>query len=195
MIVILLFHHAQGLTDGVIELADRLRGQGHVVHTPDLYEGRRFDDLDAGVGHAEEVGFGTIIERGVASAEALPTDLVYIGISLGVLPAQKLAQSRPGAVAAVLVSACVPPEMLDSAWPTTVPLQVHGMEDDEVFAGEGDLDAARELVEGHPDRALFLYPGDGHLFVDTSLPDYDQGGAELVIERILTLLGHHTGPS
>ncbi|MFG1610683.1 dienelactone hydrolase family protein [Actinoplanes sp. NPDC049265] len=185
---VILFHHAQGLTDGVIALADRLRAAGHTVHTPDLYEGRTFTDLDDGVSHARDTGFGEIIERGVRAAEPLAGPAVYIGVSLGVLPAQRLAQTRADARGAVLLEACVPPAELGTPWPPAVPVQIHGMDHDPSFAGEGDLDAARALVEEAPAGELFLYPGDGHLFTDSSLPSYDDKATTQVVERVLTFL-------
>jgi dienelactone hydrolase len=183
----LLFHHAQGQTDGFLALAHDLRAAGHIVHAPDLYDGETFAELDEGVGYAREVGFETILERGVAAAEGLPMELCYIGLSLGVMPAQKLAQSRPGATGAVLLHAAIPPSEFGGAWPAAVPLQIHLMEDDE-FALEGDLDAARELDSTVERAELFLYPGDRHLFADRSLPDYDEQAARLVVERVLGFL-------
>ncbi|MET9433711.1 dienelactone hydrolase family protein [Streptomyces sp. NPDC006551] len=188
MAEVLLFHHAQGLTDGVRGFADEVRRGGHVVHVPDLYEGRTFDSLEAGGGYAQEVGFGAIVERGVRAAEGLPGGLVYAGFSLGVLPAQKLAQTRPGAAGALLFSACVPAGEFGTAWPGDVPVQVHGMDADGFFAGEGDLDAARALVAGTEGAELFLYPGERHLFADSSLPSYDERAAGLLLERVLAFL-------
>lgn len=101
---VILFHHAQGLTPGVREFADQLRAAGHDVTPPDLYDGETFDSLDDGVGYAEEVGFDTIIERGRVAAEAVPHEAVYAGFSLGVLPAQMLAQTRPGGEGSLAVS-------------------------------------------------------------------------------------------
>src|SRR5207248_3265990 len=101
---IVLFHHAQGLTPGLVALADRWRAGGHVVHTPDVYEGRPFATLAAGLAHAESGGF---------------------------------------------------PELIDSADPS---------------------------VE------LFVYPGDQHLFVDSSLPDFDPAAAALFGERVEAFL-------
>ena len=187
MAEVLLFHHAQGLTPGVLAFADEFRGAGHVVHTPDLYDGNTFDNLDDGMGYAREVGFGTIMERGDQAAEDLPNELVYAGFSLGVMSAQKLAQTRPGATGALLFSAAIPLSEFGGSWPEGVPLQIHLMEADE-FALEGDLDAARELDEAIEGAELFLYPGDRHLFADNSLPDYDEGAATLVKQRSLSFL-------
>src|SRR3569623_46312 len=189
MAEILLFHHALGLTPGVHDFAGRLRGAGHTVHVPDLYEGRTFDSVEAGVNNARTIGFKTVITRGEAAANGLPSDLVYAGTSLGVLSAQKLAQTRPGARGALLLEACVPPSEFGGPWPKTVPVQIHGMEADPSFALEGDLDAARALVASAPHVAeLFLYPGDKHLFTDSSFVAYDPAATALVVDRILTFL-------
>src|SRR5687767_8127614 len=134
---IVLFHHVQGLTPGIVAIADELRAAGHTVHTPDMYDGRTFPTLDEGLAYARQVGFGEVQERGVRSADGLPADLVYIGISLGVMPAQRLAQTRAGARGAVLLEACVPPSEFGPSWPAGVPVQVHGMDADPFFAGEG----------------------------------------------------------
>ncbi len=189
MAEVLLFHHAQGLTAGCLAFADELRAAGHVVHAPDLYECRTFDSIAEGVGHAQEIGFDTVISRGAAVAEALPDGLVYAGLSLGVLPAQQLAQTRPGARGAVLMHSCVPPSEFGTPWPDGLPLQIHLMDNDEfVLPPEVDLAAARELAATVATAELFLYPGDRHLFTDSSLRDYDSSAALLLKSRVLALL-------
>ena len=186
---VVVFHHAQGLTDGVREFANQLRAAGHRVTVPDLYEGKTFDGLDDGIAHAEQAGFDTILERGRSAAEGLPHEIVYIGLSLGVVPAQMLAQTRPGAKGALLIYSCLPVSEFGDSWPRGVPVQVHAMEADPLFATEGDLDAARELVAAAEEAELFLYPGDRHLFADSSLPAYDAGAARLLTQRVLSFLG------
>lgn len=188
MAEVLLFHHALGLTSGVSGFAAGLRDAGHVVHVPDLYDGRVFDDLDAGVAHAQAVGFGALVQRGLAAAEALPDELVYVGFSLGVVPAQQLARTRPGARGALLFHSCLPPAELGGPWPEQVPVQVHGMDGDRYFVDEGDLAAAHALVAQAPQAELFLYPGDQHLFADAGLPSYDEPAATLLTERGLAFL-------
>lgn len=188
MVEMLLFHHAQGLTRGILELADGLRAVGHVVHTPDLYDGRTFATLAEGVDHAESLGFGLLLERARREAEPLPPELVYAGCSLGVLPAQMLAQTRAGARGALLFHACVPPSEFGEAWPEGVPVQVHAMDADPFFVGDGDLEAARALTRTTTGAELFLYPGDRHLFADPSLSEYDSVQAELLTRRVLAFL-------
>jgi len=188
MAEVLLFHHAQGQTSGFLDFADELRQAGHTVHTPDLYDGRTFDTLDEGVAHAGEIGFGEVIERGVGAANDLPSGLVYAGFSLGVLPAQKLAQTRPGARGALLFHSCVPTSEFGAPWPSEVPVQVHAMEADPFFVEEGDLGAANALVEAAAHAELFLYPGDQHLFADATLPSYDAAAAALLSRRVLDFL-------
>jgi dienelactone hydrolase len=191
MAEVLLFHHAQGLTKGVLSLGDQLRAAGHVVHTPDLYEGKTFGSVTEGVAHAQQVGFGKILERGVRAAESLNMDLVYAGISLGVMPAQKLAQTRPGARGALLFSAAMPASEFGGAWPARVPLQIHMMDRDK-WVEEGDLDAARQLAAEVSGAELHLYPGDRHLFMDDSLPDYDESASKVLIERVRRFLFRST---
>lgn len=187
MAEVLLFHHAQGLTSGCMALAEELRAAGNVIHAPDLYDGQTFAELGDGIGYARQVGFDTMLGRGLAAAESLPSELVYAGLSLGVMPAQKLAQTRPGAKGAVLLHAAFPAAEFGGAWPPAVPLQIHLMEEDE-FALEGDLDAARELEKTVESAELHLYPGDRHLFTDSSLDDYDEPAATLVKQRIIAFL-------
>lgn len=187
MAEVLLFHHAHGLTTGCLSFAEDLRAAGHEVHTPDLYDGKTFTELDGGIGYAKEVGFGAILERGRLAAESLPNELVYAGFSLGVLPAQLLAQTRAGARGALFFHAAMPPSEFGGDWPDAVPLQIHIMEADQ-WALEGDLDAARELDETVESAELFLYPGDRHLFADSSLPDYDESAAALLKQRALAFL-------
>jgi dienelactone hydrolase len=117
----------------------------------------------------------------------LSDGIVYGGFSLGVLPAQMLAQTRQGAKGALLFHACFPPSEFGSSWPPGVPVQIHIMESDP-WAQEGDLDAARQLADTTAAAELFLYPGDRHLFADDSLPDYDESAAALLKRRVLNFL-------
>jgi dienelactone hydrolase len=190
MATVLLLHHAQGQTPGFLTFADDLRAAGHTVHAPDLYDGRTFDDLREGVAYAEQVGFPEVIRRGSKAAEELPVDIVYAGFSLGVLPAQALAQTRPGARGALLFHGCVPPSEFGTSWPEAVPLQIHMMDADEWTAE--DRAAAEALVEQTPTAELFLYPGSAHLFADPSSGDYDEVAALLLKERTLAFL-HRVG--
>jgi len=185
MAEVVVFHHALGLTPGVQAFAASLRAAGHVAHTPDLYEGRTFPDIASGVAHAEEIGFDTVIQRGASAVAGLGADLVYAGFSLGVLPAQHLAQSRPGARGALLYHSAVPPGMFGGAWPPGVPLQIHLTADDE-WARE-DSEAAQALVR-QAGAELFVYPGSAHLFAEPALPDYNPSAAALLLQRTLSFL-------
>lgn len=188
MAEVVLFHHAQGLTPGVAAFADALRDAGHTVHTPDLFDGRTFDSIEAGMSFVRELGFGEVMARGQRAVDGLPAALVYGGFSLGVVPAQMLAQTRPGARGALFFYSCVPVAEFGSAWPEGVPVQVHGMDADPFFVDEGDIDAARALVAEADDGELFLYPGDQHYFADSSLPSYDAEATALLLQRVLEFL-------
>jgi dienelactone hydrolase len=189
MAEIVLYHHAQGLTEGVQAFAEELRQAGHTVHAPDSYEGHTFATLDEGLDYARQTGFGVIGDRGIAAVEGLGDALVYAGFSLGGMPAQQLAQTRPGAKGALLFHSCVPVSEFGAAWPAGVPVQVHGMDEDPFFTeADGDLDAARALVASTDQAELFLYPGKEHLFADSSLPSYDAEATALLTRRVLEFL-------
>jgi dienelactone hydrolase len=190
MAEVLLFHHAQGLTPGVVAFADALRVAGHTVHTPDLFDGRTFSSIDEGMAFIDASGRDEVAERGVRTADDLPADLVYAGFSFGEMVAQRLAQTRPGARGALLFYSCIPitGEWAFGPWPDGVPVQIHGADADPYFVGEGDVDAAREIVEQVADAELFLYPGDQHYFADSSLPSYDAEATKLLTKRVLEFL-------
>jgi dienelactone hydrolase len=191
MTQVLLFHHVQGLTDGVVALADRLRDAGHTVHTPDLYGGRTFATIEEGAAFAKGDGAADVAALAAAAVVGMPAGLVYAGISSGVMHAQRLAQRRAGATGAVLLEACVPVtgKWAFGPWPDGVPVQVHGMQADAFFAGEGDMEAARELVDIVGSGAeLFIYSGEGHLFEDSSLGSFDAAATELLVERVVEFL-------
>jgi dienelactone hydrolase len=183
---VLLYHHVQGLTDGVRAFADELRQAGHTVHTPDLFDGRSFGTLEDGMAFAREAGFDALGERGVAAAEGIGPEVVYAGFSFGVTIAQQLAQTRSGARGALLMYSCLPVSEFGEAWPEDVPAQVHGKAGDEFFLE--DIDAARALVDSTDQAELFLYPGTEHLFADSSLASYDPEAAALLTERVLAFL-------
>ena len=187
MAEVVLFHHVQGLTDGVRAFAQELRAGGHTVHTPDLFDTERPATIDDGIALVQSIGDEELSERVDRAVAGLPEGLVYAGFSYGVMPAQRLAQTRPGARGALLYEGCLPisGEWAIGPWPDGVPVQIHGMDQDPFFALEGDLDAARELVEtvGPGLAELFVYPGDRHLFSDSSLPSYDPDAAALVVQR------------
>ena len=187
MAEVVLFHHVQGLTDGVRAFADEIRAGGHTVHTPDLFEGERPASIDDGMAHADKIGEEVVRERADRAVADLPDGLVYAGISFGAAEAQRLAQTRPGARGALLYESCMPitGEWAFGPWPDGVPAQIHGMDKDPFFAQGGDLDAARELVEivGPGLAELFVYPGDRHLFTDNSMKSFDSDATALAVRR------------
>ena len=191
MAEVILFHHAHGLTDGVLAFADHVRSAGHQVIVPDLYEGATFERLDDGVAYAEQRGFENLIAAGVDTAEKHPPGLVYAGFSLGALVAHKLAQTRPGAKGALLYHhGDVPVATFGASWPGSVDLQIHVNEHDEWV----ELDTVHEFIEvvrGSAEADLYVYPGSSHLFTDSSLRAYDPESSATVLERTLNFLDTH----
>jgi dienelactone hydrolase len=181
---IVVFHHAQGLTDGVLQFAEDLRSAGHVVKVPDLYNGATFGTVTEGVAFAESVGIDAILSRAAEAVDRLPEQLVYAGFSLGAVAAQEFAQTRPNAQGALLYHGGSPTSRFLRPWPDGVPLQIHVMDADEWM----ELDVAKSLTDEVAGAELFVYSGSKHLFADSSLDDYDEGAAQLLLERTLTFL-------
>jgi dienelactone hydrolase len=142
MAEVVLFHHVQGLTDGMLAFAGELRAGGHTVHAPDLFDGERPATIDDGIALVQSIGDEVLSERVDRAVAGLPEGLVYAGFSLGAATAQRLAQTRPGARGALLYEGCLPisGEWGTGPWPEGVPVQVHGMDKDPFFALEGDID-------------------------------------------------------
>lgn len=182
MTEIILFHHVQGLTDGVVAFADRLRSAGHTVHTPDLFESRLFDTIDEGSAYREEVGFEELTRRAYAACADLPADVVYAGMSMGVAPAQIMLQANAEARGGLFLFGFIDPSYLDDPWPSGIPAQVHGMAGDP-FMAEGDWEAAEAIAAQHANLEIFRYPGTAHLFADTSSPDHDEAATAQLLER------------
>ncbi|WP_371931422.1 dienelactone hydrolase family protein [Glutamicibacter sp. MNS18] len=187
---VVLFHHVQGLTPGVQAIAQELESHGHTVHTPDFFDGVHPMDIDAGIGLVTELGESALTHRAIELVDSLPADLVYAGISWGAVLAQRFAQQRPGAIGAILLEGFVDldAEWSFGPWPPSVPVQIHGMEQDPFFSGEGDLEAARKFTAGSGANVaeLFTYPGSAHLFTDSSLPSHDA-------RAFAQVMGHMTG--
>ena len=179
---ILLFHHVCGRTAGIEALAERLRAGGHTVTVPDLLDGHTFATVDEGVEHVEAVGFDTVVARGVAAAEGLPDDLVHVGVSLGSMPAMRLAVQRPGARGVVCLEGIVSPTHY-GAWPVGLPLLAHAMRDDD-WAEVPIL----ETVVADCGGDLHLHDGSDHLFTDASLAAHDPAATDVVVDSILDWL-------
>ena len=187
MAEVVLFHHVQGLTDGIRAFAEELSAGGHTVHTPDLFDGERPASIEDGIAFADGIGSKALNERANQAVAGLPDGLVYGGFSMGSAQAQRLAQTRPGARGARRDEGGLPltGDWAFGPWPDGVAVQNHGMDKDQLIALEGALHAARELVEtvGPNLGELFLYPGDRHLFEDSSLPSYDPDAAAQVLRH------------
>ena len=191
MTQILLFHHELGLTDGVRALAQKIEAGGHTVHLPDLYEGRTFTTVQQGLAHLNEIGRAQIEARGVAATAEHRQASVVAGISMGVAPAFKAAQTVPAFRACIAVSAALPLNTYAPLWMPHVALQVHlGTDDPRVTQQELPLARSYASSAEEPDNPadLFEYETAAHLFMDSSTPEYDEALTDLLVERINALL-------
>lgn len=186
MTEIIVLHHALGLTAGVEAFGNALAVAGHDVVTPDLFDGATFDTVDAGVAHAQTIGFDAIAEIGARAADACGDQIVVVGFSLGVLPAQKIAQQRPGVAAAVLCHSAIPLGFFGETWPSGVALQIHAGERDPFV--EEDREAIDQLIGTAPNSELHWYDTSAHLVADATSTDYDAPLASLIVTRTLEFL-------
>jgi dienelactone hydrolase len=194
MAEVLLYHHAQGQTPGFLAFAEELRAAGHTVHTPDLFDGEVFDDIDEGMRKEETLGYREIARRAKETVAGLPAGLVFAGFSMGSANAELLAASRPGASGAVLMHGAAPVEALSEffgveRWPAGVPVQVHYAADDPwVDAEEEVTPLGRDVRGAGAAFEEYVYPGSGHLFADPDVPEYDRAPSEEMWERVLAFL-------
>jgi len=150
---------------------------------PDLFDGRTFENVETGVEHAQSIGFDNIVERGFEAGRNMPGSYVVVGFSLGVMPAQRLAQQDPRVGGAVLCHAIVPVDHFGDGWPEPLPLDIH-MSDDDPWCEEDGV-VAREVAASVPGVRLYRYRGSGHLIADSSSPDHEVEQGNLVIDRIV----------
>lgn len=187
MASVILFHSALGLRPAITRLAERLQHAGHEVLTPDLYEGKVFDHLADGVAHRDELGIPELSGRAQAAVEAMPSDVVYMGLSMGAASATFLALTRPCARGVVLLHGVIPPQMMGvEAWPADLPVLVHRSEEDPWV----DAEAVDMFHRAVPEHVLeeHVHAGDRHLFTDEDLPEHDPVAAEAVVDSVLRFL-------
>lgn len=186
MSTLVLLHSALGKTPGIDAIADRYTAAGHSVIAPDFYEGHTFTTADAGVGHAEEVGFSQLVDRVAAACADLPDEVVFAGLSLGAGIAQQMGKNDARARGVLLFHGGGFPK--PTRWQEHVPVQIHFSVDDvwrEAGAPETLLESA---ARAGAEAEYFLYPGATHLFSDPLVDDYRESSAQLLFDRSLAFL-------
>lgn len=185
---IVLFHHVLGLTPGIHQLAASFAAPDHEVSTPDLFKGRTFPDIESGLQYVNALGDEALMGRAERACAQVSADVVYAGLSLGVVAAQHLLTNRPGARGALLINGFIDPSTMPGTWPEGCPVGVFGMQDDPFFVGDGDLDAAQRWAQSHPGLEIHLYPGTGHLFTEPALDDYDPDSTRSLVADAVDLV-------
>lgn len=189
MAEIMLFHAALGLRHGVIDGANRLRDVGHIVYTPDYFDGEVFSDLAEGERKSDALGMEEMAKRVRTAVAVRQPRLVFAGFGLGAGLAELLAGTQPEAQGVLLIHGAIPvEEAAPTGWPPGVPVQVHHAVEDAwtdggaVAALQASVAAAGAFFEAH------AYPGSGRVLTDPDLPGYDDASAEVMWERILDFL-------
>ncbi len=186
---VVVYHSAYGLRPAIIEFADKLRAAGHLVYTPDLYDGEVFSDRNDAIRKIQELGFDKLLDRAQAAVEALAHNLVYAGFSNGGACAELLAATRPGARGAILIhSPLMVRDLGWTVWPTNVPVQVHFADKDPI-RNQAVIDSlSMKVRQSGSNFEQFEYDAPGHLFADPAFPAYNANAAELMTTRVLEFL-------
>ncbi len=186
---IVLFHSALGLRPGVQHFAEALRGAGHTVTTPDLYDGETFDDYKAGNDKWSAIGIPAVLQKAQTAVAQLDDELIFAGFSNGAAVAEFLAASHPKAQAAILMHGALPLPMLQlTAWPKEVAVQLHYNDKDPFRNADNDAALEKAVKASGASFTEFLYDGNTHLFTDPDLPDYSEASAELLLKRVLEFI-------
>ena len=185
MAEIILFHSVLGLRHGVTDGANRLRDAGHIVYTPDYYDGEVFDDPAEGVRKREELGMEEITKRVRDSVAMRQPSLVYGGFGLGARCAQVLALTRKETQGLVLLHGALPAEeTAPGGWPRGLPVQVHHADDDEWVDSETVDRLGRAVQEAGAGFEAHRYTGAARSLTDPDLPGYDHDTAEVMWDRV-----------
>ena len=118
----------------------------------------------------------------------LPDDLVYAGISLGVMPAQRLAQTRPGAAVRCCSRRARRPPRSPTAGRRPCRCRCTGWSATRSSGSRATSTPRASWWRQADDGELFVYPGDVHLFTDSSLPSYDEAASAEVVTQVLEFL-------
>ena len=176
MAEVVLFHHVQGLTDGVRAFADELRAGGHTVHTPDLFDGQRPATIDEGIELVSSLG-DALATRCAEAVAGLPAGLVYAGFSWAAR--RRSGSRRPGRARAARCSTSrssrCPPSGPSARGPPGSRSRCTAWTRTRTSPGRATWTppASWSPPSALSVAELFTYPGDQHLFTDSSLPSYD----------------------
>lgn len=173
----MLFHSVVGLHPAVEEAAERLRAAGHRVFTPDLFDGRVPESVEAGTELKDEIGQDEILRRAIAAAAPhSEAGLVYAGFSLGAWLAQTIALGDEKARGLLLLHGTG--EVQDDDAVDGLPVQLH-VADPDAFEPHDWLTVwYLKMRAAGADVEVFRYRGAGHLYTHRGLPDHDAEAAE-----------------
>jgi dienelactone hydrolase len=185
-----VFHSMFGLRAVEHALAERLRGAGHRVVVPDLFEGAvagrgAMPTIEDGFALMDVIGWAAIVERAQRAVRDLPADTVLCGLSMGAGVVGAIWPDRLDAAAAILLHA---PTIVPRGVAPGTPVQVHVALADPFAPAEQLAAFQASASRAGAEASLYTYPGAGHLFTDDELLDYDRGAAEKAWRRAGALL-------
>ncbi|NYF97710.1 dienelactone hydrolase family protein [Janibacter cremeus] len=192
---VLLFPSILGVRQGITDLANTLTDAGHDVTTVDPYDGQTFDDYPSGMARTKEIGEETLQVRGLEVAKGVGAPFVAVGFSVGAAIAQWVAAQCPDtARAVVMVGGGIPMHHLGATWPAGVAGEVHVTagdpfhEEDRQFDAMIDEQLQEDVERAGGEFAYVEYQGEGHLFSDPSLGEYQPEEARIFTRRVVELV-------
>ncbi|GAA1350407.1 dienelactone hydrolase family protein [Streptomyces beijiangensis] len=181
-----LFHSVLGLRSAELLAAERLRGAGHEVVTPDLFGGETAATLDEGFRVVDRVGWAAVVAAAREALGGMPEETVLAGVSMGTGVVGEVWAERPAAGGVLLLHGVA--DLPGSVRPG-LRVQLHAAEPDGFAPGERVAALGRAAREAGAELEVFRYPGAGHFYTDRELPDHDPAAAELTWQRVLDWLG------
>lgn len=190
---VLVLHPWWGLNDDVRSAADRLRGEGYQVATPDLFHGRVATTIEEAKSLSGEVSKNwqsamTEIEESFEKLGAQADRVAVLAWSMGVWFSWQLAQAHPDRIRG-LVSYYGYGEI--EAGKRLPPILGHFAEQDEFEALDDVRSTEKALADGGHVAQFHVYPGTKHWFDEPSRPEYDRAASTLAFERTLAFLERH----
>jgi carboxymethylenebutenolidase len=188
-----VLHPWWGLNDDIRAYAERLRGEGYKVATPDLYHGdvaTTIDGAKALMGKLEQntKGAMTEIEEGFTQLGAQADRVAVVGWSMGVWYSWHLAQTHPDRIHG-LVSYYGLGEVTPGA--ALPPILGHYAEQDDFESLDDVRRTERALVGSGRVANFHVYPGTKHWFDEPSRPEFDGAASKLAWERTIAFLDTH----
>jgi len=193
---ILMLHAWWGLNDFVRGFCDRLANEGFVVLAPDMFSGKvaqTVPEAEQLVAQVDKDGGRSVAGVVLSAAETLKQNPAVTGSGMGVLGISFggywslwLSEKRPERVRAVTIFYATGDSPIQRSQAAYLG---HFAETDPFEPAEGVEELEGRLREANRPYTFYTYPGTGHWFIETDVPEaYNAPAAALAWERTVAFL-------